>query len=82
MTTPTKSSKEVTGSVSTDVSKNIYDLAGNCQEWTMEALNGYARVIRGGYYLDDTPVSVRSYGSSNPDNYSSGYGFRIGLYIK
>ena len=36
-TTPTKDAPELTGSVSTDVSKNIYDLAGNCYEWTMEA---------------------------------------------
>ena len=38
-TTPAKSALELTGSVATDVSKNIYDLAGNCEEWTMEALN-------------------------------------------
>ena len=38
-TTPAESALELTGSVATDVSKNIYDLAGNCEEWTMEALN-------------------------------------------
>ena len=31
-----KSTPELTGSVADDVSKNIYDLAGNCYEWTME----------------------------------------------
>ena len=31
-----KTRYENTGSVSSDVSKNIYDLAGNCAEWTME----------------------------------------------
>ena len=35
-TTPTKSEPELTGSVKTDVSKNIYDLAGNCCEVTMQ----------------------------------------------
>ena len=35
-TTPTKSVPGLTGSVTTDVSKNIYDLAGNCSEWVME----------------------------------------------
>ena len=32
-----KSSLGLTGSTSSDVVKNIYDLAGNCSEWTMEA---------------------------------------------
>jgi len=58
-TTPTKSEPELTGNVSTDVSKNIYDLAGNCGEWTMEALDSYVRVIRGGYCVYDNPVSYR-----------------------
>ena len=47
-TTPTKSAPELTGSVSTDVSKNIYDLAGNCYELTMEAADTSYRVLRGG----------------------------------
>lgn len=82
MTTSTKSAKEITGSVNTDVSKNIYDLAGNCLEWTMEAVGSWARVIRGGRYNEEVPVSIRSYASSNPDNYGYGFGFRISLYIK
>ena len=48
-TTDTKSSAELTGSVSTDISKNIYDLAGNCGELTMEGL-GSARYYRGGLF--------------------------------
>ena len=37
-----------TGMNSTDVSKNIYDLAGNCYEWTMEAGDTDTRIKRGG----------------------------------
>ena len=58
-TTPRKSALELTGSVSTDVSKNIYDLAGNCREWTMEAYTTTGRVLRGGFYDLVRPVSDR-----------------------
>ncbi len=56
--TPVKSAAELTGNVTTDVSKNIYDLAGNCYEWTMEA-GSSNRVLRGGYYDYGGPVSLR-----------------------
>ena len=79
-TTAKKSAPELTGSVSTDVSKNIYDLAGNCWEWTMEALNTNKRVERGGNFDGARPVSIRS-----GDDPTSSYGsvsFRPTLYIK
>ena len=79
-TTPTKSAPELTGSVSTDVSKNIYDLAGNCYEWTKEAINTNNRVIRGGYCDDALPVSSR--GGHNPTFGSAYRSFRPTLYIK
>ena len=79
-TTPKKSRPELTGSVSTDVSKNIYDLAGNCFEWTMEAYSTSDRVRRGGNYYYDDPVS-NYYISPPTDNYDS-YSFRPTLYIK
>ena len=78
-TTPKKDAPELTGSVSTDVSKNIYDLAGNCCEWTMEANNTNDRVIRGGGYLFANPVSRRR--DYNP-TYGYGTSFRLTLYIK
>ena len=56
---PTKNAPELTGSVSTDVSKNIYDLAGNCGEWTMEAYDTGHRVKRGGNYEYPSLVSGR-----------------------
>ena len=79
-TTSAKSAPELTGSVSTDVSKNIYDLAGNCCEWTMEASNTSNRVKRGGRYDDAYPVSFRNY--SLPTYYYDNLSFRPTLYIK
>ena len=79
-TTPKKDAPELTGSVSTDVSKNIYDLAGNCNEWTMEARNTDYRVLRGGVYAGATPVSRRNF--DYPTRYYDAYSFRPTLYIK
>ena len=76
----TKDAPELTGSVVTDVSKNIYDLAGNCMEWTMEAEDSICRVYRGGYYDSDYPVSYRSYG--NPNFTYDVHSFRPSLYVK
>ena len=39
-----------TGTTTFTMANNIYDLAGNCFEWTQEACNTYGRVGRGGYY--------------------------------
>ena len=79
-TTPTKSAPELTGSVASDVSKNIYDLAGNCNEWTMEASFTIGRVLRGGNCYGSGSVSGRSYYYPT-NNYDSG-SFRPTLYIK
>ena len=77
-----KSAVGLTGSVSSDVSKNIYDLAGNCYEKTMEAGSSTTRVRRGGYYSTaNEPVSFR--GATIPNNaYGEPAGFRCSLYIK
>ena len=79
-TTPTKSTAELTGSVADDVSKNIYDLAGNCYEWTMEAYDTLYRVYRGGFYRYAVPVCYRYY--NNPYNSNDYTSFRPTLYIK
>ena len=42
-----QSSPTVTGSSESYAVKNIYDLAGNCFEWTMESYNASGRVFRG-----------------------------------
>ena len=47
-TTPTKdSSTVITGNVETDCYKNIYDLCGYLNEWTIVAYNTNRRVFRG-----------------------------------
>lgn len=79
-TIPTKSNPGLTGSVSTDISKNIYDLAGNCFEWTMEAYTTIVRALRGGVCSIDNPVSTRD--TSAPTYCNDGYAFRCTLYVK
>lgn len=56
-----------TGASDTFKVKNIFDLAGNVSEWTMEASSGAHRVDRGGgydYYGSSNPASDR--GRSDP----------------
>ena len=79
-TTPEKDAPELTGSVASDVSKNIYDLAGNCDEWTMEAKNTFFRVLRGGYCDSGLWVSYRA--DIEPPCILYFYSFRPALYIK
>ena len=64
--------------------KNIYDLAGNVHEWTMESYNKNAndRIVRGGYYGVKASIDPTSYRANyTPSNYSSIIGFRIALYV-
>ena len=50
-----------------DLTKNIYDLAGNVNEWTLNAYDTGYRVSHGGYYdYDDFPAS--STGNSSPSH--------------
>ena len=72
-----------TGSAEYTKANNIYDLAGNVRDWTMEASSTYSRVCRGGGYVsngDSFPADSRSY--SDPTVSSSDYGCRSALYIK
>ena len=63
--------------------KNIYDMAGNIREWTMEAHVTDRRVQRGGDYHftgSGQPVSTRF--DTNAITTSSNYsGFRITLFL-
>ena len=62
--------------------KNIYDLAGNAYEWTMESYNTYARNFRGGHYNDIATAYTTS--SRNGDSPSISYdsiSFRLTLYL-
>ena len=72
-----------TGSTEYTKANNIYDLAGNVYDWTMEAGSSSYRVERGGFY--------NSYGHSIPARYRNNYyptsgssydGCRVSLYIK
>ena len=72
-----------TGSSENYMIKNIYDLAGNVFEWTMEANNTDNRVLRGGAYSDTgivNPTSVRGFDSPNVNSYLF-RGFRVALYL-
>ena len=62
--------------------KNIYDLAGNVFEWTMEIFGRTNRVCRGGGYYgsgSDFPISYRS--GNSPSDSKPDIGFRVTLYI-
>ena len=72
-----------TGSAEYTKANNIYDLAGNVRDWTMEAYSTYSRVYRGGYYNSNGgyyPADSR--GNSNPTGSNYVYGCRSALYIK
>ena len=59
------SSTEIpTGGTEYTKANNIYDLAGNMREWTLEALHAYERVFRGGAFSfsgHTAPVNCRYY---------------------
>ena len=59
---------------------NIYDLAGNVDEWTQEQNKSSYRVIRGGNYNNNGnnyPVAYRNY--NNPNNNYNNTGVRVTL---
>lgn len=63
--------------------KNIYDLAGNVWEWTLEANDTRFRVMRGGSYGRSGAESPASSRTSPSWTSLSGptYGFRVALYL-
>ena len=71
-----------TGSDENYAVKNIYDLAGNVYEWTMEAYNSTRRVNRGCNYNGTGnyhPASIRAY--NTPSYSNADIGFRSALYL-
>lgn len=72
-----------TGSAEYTKANNIYDLAGNVRDWTMEASSTYFRVSRGGYSYDSGVSFTAGTRYSNSPTISNGkYGCRSALYIK
>lgn len=71
-----------TGSSETTKVNNIYDMAGNVTDWTLEAAHAHSRTHRGGSF--DTVSSYNSAGTritTYPVNSSSANGSRASLYI-
>jgi len=76
-------SKQNTGFSESWKANNIYDFAGNCAEYTQEAVDTISRAFRGGgYYNDgsDGPASGRGSGYGPADAVSFG-GSRPTLYL-
>ncbi len=75
-----------TGSSENWKANNIYDLAGNCYEWTQEAYSAYSRADRGGnfnYRGSNFPASDRYYNdpgySDNGLRFSSHFNNKVTL---
>ena len=71
-----------TGSNDAYAVNNIYDMAGNVRDWTIEAVNTDRRVSRGGNYLGLAsyyPASIRV--SNSPTDSGSVLGSRLALYM-
>ncbi|MBQ8042898.1 MAG: hypothetical protein IJ272_01955 [Clostridia bacterium] len=75
-----------TGALKAANINNIYDMAGNMYEWTMEGFSTGGRINRGGdfgiytYTGAGNPVAVRNI--VTPSAGLRSYGFRFALYIK
>ena len=75
-------SKQNTGYSESWKANNIYDFAGNCEEWTQEARYAGTRAYRGGdydYSGSNCPASGRSY--DNPNGPYGYVGCRPTLYL-
>ena len=74
-----------TGITNRNMANNIYDLAGNVYDWTMEAYSSASRSVRGGSFSSGAfySVSAPSGRNNNGPNYSHYYdGCRATLYIR
>lgn len=64
-----------TGSTERNKANNIYDLAGNVYDWTMEACSTNLRVFRGGCYRNYLSTGSGVPASYRYDGNPSGYGY-------
>ena len=76
--------KLATGQTSYTRSNNVYDLSGNCMDWTQEGFSNNHRVLRGGYYDNDySDITYSASRYSRRPSLSYGYdSSRPQLYIK
>lgn len=73
--------KQTTGNNNYQI-KNIYDLAGNVKEWTMEQNGVNGKIARGGSYQEQgntNSVAIRSINNGGVESNDTGY--RIALYL-
>ena len=68
-----------TGATTRNRLKNIYDVAGNCREWTMEKISSSNRVYRGSYYEGNSWAAYRN--NTGPSFSDNGTSFRVALYL-
>ncbi|MDD3303827.1 MAG: hypothetical protein PHP54_02825 [Clostridia bacterium] len=81
VTKPINSAAKIpTGSTEYTISNNIYDIAGNVNEWSLEK-NNTNYIIRSGYYGDMTPAANRAAYIINTLT-NENLGFRLMLYVK
>lgn len=71
-----------TGSSEETKAKNIYDVAGNAYEWTMENAGNDVNVVRGGAYRITIGQLAAARYAYNDNTANSDIGFRISFYIK
>lgn len=71
----------VAGSSEQTKAKNIYDIAGNVYEWTMESTGSNTRVVRGGAYLVNIGQLAASRYAYAQNTANNSIGFRISFYI-
>ena len=72
-----------TGALKKAKKNNIYDMAGNMDEWTMEGYSTTGRILRGGFYGGNgSLVSVAGRTHFDFTSYGLDFGFRPSLYIK
>ena len=62
---------------------NVYDLAGNVEEWVRESNGSDTNAVRGGkYYVDEQEYYANSRRDAAKSEQSTDLGFRVALYIK
>ena len=81
-TNPWKGNLITTGASADYAVKNIYDLAGNVSEWTMECYDTFERISRGGcYYNTGFQFPVSNCGDISQAFRNDVIGFRIAFYL-